>query len=161
VQAIGDKYFALLELSPKDGAEFDLGERLYIGDDSREKIDHIDRRIKHDWLTPTAKSELPEVLREMVESNEPEYVKFFNTAGSISTRQHKMETLPKIGKRHREEIIEERETTPFESFEDMRRRLHSIPDPVRIIVDKIIEELKGQSKYCLFTPSFDEGYRRR
>ncbi len=160
VQAVGDKFFSLLELSPKEGVAFDLGERVYIGEDSREKIDHIERRIKFDWLTPTAKSELPHVLKKIVEENEGEFLKFYNTSGSISTRQHKLETLPKIGKRHREEILEERNIKPFESFDDVRSRLKNTPDPVKVLVDKIVEELRGDSKYYLFTPLVED-YRRR
>jgi putative nucleotide binding protein len=157
VQGLGDKYFSLLELSPKEGADFELSERVYIGEESRQKIDHIERRIKYDWLTPTAKSELPHMIREVIEANEKEFLDFYNTAGTISTRQHKLETLPKIGRRHREEILQEREITPFQSFEDMRKRLTNIPDPVSVLVDKIVEELKGESKYYLFTPIVEEG----
>ena len=157
VQGLGDRYFSLLELSPKEGMDFELGERVYIGEESRQKIDHIERRIKYEWLTPTAKSELPHMIREVIEANEKEFLDFYNTAGTISTRQHKLETLPKIGKRHREEILEEREIQPFQSFEDMRKRLTSIPDPISVLVEKIVEELKGDSKYYLFTPLVEEG----
>lgn len=160
VQAVGDKYFSILELAPKPETEFELGERIYIGDDEREKIDHIERRIKYDWLTPTAKSELPHAIKEVIEKNEEEFVNFYNTAGTISTRQHKLETLPKIGKRHREEILDEREIKPFTSFDDMRARLKNMPDPQKVLIDKIVEELKGQSKYYLFTPLVDDYHRR-
>jgi putative nucleotide binding protein len=159
VQGLGDKFFSLLELSPREGESFELGERVYIGDDSRKKIDHIERRIKYDWLTPTAKSELPHIIKALIEENETEYLKFYNTAGTISTRQHKLETLPKIGRRHREEILDEREIKPFESFKDMRERLSNIPDPAKVLVDKIIEELKAESKYYLFTPLVEDGRR--
>ncbi|MFH1125921.1 MAG: DUF655 domain-containing protein [Candidatus Altiarchaeota archaeon] len=154
-QAVGESFFSLLELSPREGVSFTQGERVYIGEGARDTVDHIERRIKYEWLTPTAKSELPEILKAVVIEHEEQYVKFYNTAGTISTRQHKMECLPKIGKRHRQEIIEEREREPFKSFEDMHKRLKSIPDPARIIVDKIIEELKGESKYYLFSPITD------
>jgi len=160
VQAIGQKFFSLLELSPRPGVNFDLGEQVYIGEDDRDKIDHIERRIKYDWLTPTAKSELPHILKEIVLEREPDFVNFYNSAGTISTRQHKLETLPKIGKRHREEILEEREISLFESFEDMHRRLKNMPDPVKVIIDKIINELKGQSKYYLFAPLAEDYHRR-
>jgi putative nucleotide binding protein len=159
-QAVGDKYFSLLELSPREGISFELGERVYIGEESREKVDHIERRIKYEWLTPTAKSELPYILKGIVLENEKEFLNFYNTAGTISTRQHKLETLPKIGKRHREEIMAEREAKPFESFDDMRSRLRNIPDPVKVLVDKVIEEFKGESKYYLFTPLVNEFQRR-
>lgn len=150
-QVIGETFFSLLEVSPKEGLTLENGSRVYIGEDDRELVDHIERRIKYEWLTPTAKSELPYVLEQIVNDHEGKYVEFYNTAGSISTRQHKLEILPKIGKKHRSQIIEEREIDPFESFEDMRERLKNI-DPVRGIVDKIMKEFKGESKYHLFVP---------
>jgi len=154
-QAIGETFFSLLEISPRGDLSFAQGERIYIGEGTRDKVDHTERRIKYDWLTPTAKAELPVIVRDIIVSREPQYVNFYNTAGSISTRQHKLECLPKIGKKHRQEILEQREIEPFKSFEDMHKRLTSIPDPVKVIVDKIVEELKGESKYYLFTPITD------
>lgn len=155
-QALGELFFSLLELSPRDGATFEVGDRVYIGEGLREKVDHIERRIKYDWLTPVAKSELPIILRALVLENEETYIKFYNTCGSISTRQHKLETLPKIGKRHRQDILNERDILPFTSFSDMKKRVKHIPDPVKAIVDKIIEELREESKYLLFTPVVEE-----
>ena len=160
VQAVGEKYFSILELCPKEGESFELGDRVYIGDGPREKIDHIERRIKHEWLTPTAKSELSYVLTVIIDSGEKDFVDFYNTAGTISTRQHKLEILPKIGRRYREEILQEREIQPFQSFADMRGRLKNMPDPVKVIVDKIIEELKGESKYYLFASMTDDSQRK-
>ncbi|MCX6695028.1 MAG: DUF655 domain-containing protein [Candidatus Altiarchaeota archaeon] len=155
-QAVGEKYYSLLEISPKRDVMLSTGDRVYIGESTRDKVESIERRIKYEWLTPTAKSELPDVLEKIVIENEPQYVSFFNTAGTISTRQHKLELLPKIGKRHRQEILDERDAEPFKSFEDMRVRLKSVPDPVNVIVDKIVEELKGESKYYLFVPLVEE-----
>ena len=166
-QAVGENHFSLLEIIPKDNILLASGERVYIGEGSRDKVDHIERRIKYEWLTPTAKDELPEILKNIVVAREAEYVHFYNTSGSISTRQHKLECLPKIGRSHRQDILEQREIQPFTSFEDMmtrekivnnpdgtQKKVHmGIPDPARVIVDKIIEELKGESKYYLFTPA--------
>lgn len=149
-QAIGETYFSLLEIVPRSGMSFELGERVYIGEGVRDKVDHIERRIKYDWLTPTAKTELWFVLEKIVRDNESQFINFYNTAGIISTRQHKLESLPRIGKMHRQDILNEREKEPFKSFEDMHNRIKNIPDPVKVIVDKIVEELQGKSKYQLF-----------
>ena len=149
-QAIGEKYFSLLEIAPKQGVTFEPGERVYIGDGVRDKVDHIERRIKYEWLTPTAKSEVEPILEKLIKEHEEIYVSFYNTAGSLTTRLHKLEVLPRIGRRHRDEILAERSASPFKSFEDMAARLKTVPDPVKIIADKIIEELKGESKYYLF-----------
>ncbi len=151
-QAVGEKYFSLLEIVPRAGISFNQGERVYIGEGVRDKVDHIERRIKFDWLTPTAKTELPLILEKIIRENEGSFINFYNTAGIISTRQHKLEILPRIGKRHRQEILDERGREPFKSFEDMQKRIKNIPDPVRILADKIVEELQGKSKYLLFVP---------
>jgi len=149
-QAVGEKYFSLLEIVPKPGLSFEPGERVYIGEGARDKVDHIERRIKYEWLTPTAKSELETVLETIIKEQEQTYVNFYNTAGTISTRLHKFEIMPRIGRRHRDEILAERVLGPFKGFDDMATRLKNLPDPVKIIADKIIEELKGESKYYLF-----------
>jgi len=155
-QAVGEKYFSLLEITPKPGLILASGDRVYIGEGTRDKVDHIERRIKYEWLTPTAKVELPGILTTVIMADEKNYVDFYNMAGIISTRQHKLEVLPRIGKRHRQDILEERRIKLFESFADMQNRVRNLPDPVRVIVDKIIEEIKGESKYYLFVPLTSE-----
>lgn len=151
-QAVGEKFFSLLEVVPRKDVTFQPEDRVYIGEGARDQVDHIERRIKYEWLTPTAKSELESILEKIIKENEAAFIEFYNTAGTISTRQHKLEVMPRIGKRHRDDIIRERESAPFKSFEDMRSRLKNVPDPVKILADKIIEELKGESKYYLFVP---------
>jgi putative nucleotide binding protein len=151
-QAIGDKFYSLLEVVPKTNVVLESGERVYIGENVRDKVDHIERRIKYDWLTPTAKSELAIILAGIVKEDEAKFVEFFNTAGTISTRLHKLEILPRIGKRHRDDILRERDAETFKSFADMHERVKNIPDPAKVIAEKIIEELKGESKYMLFVP---------
>lgn len=154
-QAIGEEYFSLLEIIPRRGMSFEPGERVYIGEGTRDKVDHIERRIKYDWLTPTGKSELNIVLEKIVRDNEKKFVEFYNKVGIITTRQHKLEILPRIGKRHRQDILDEREREPFKSFEDMKTRVKNLPDPAKVIAERIIQELKGGEKYYLFVPVRD------
>lgn len=159
-QVIGEQYFSLLEVVPRKDIHFELGERIYIGGDVREKVDHIERRIKYEWLTPTAKSELPIILEQIVRDHEDVFIQFYNTSGTISLRQHKLERLPRIGKKHLRAILDEREKRPFKNFEDLHQRLKSLPDPVRVIADEIDIELKGESKYRLFVPVVREWSNR-
>ncbi len=160
-QVIGENLFSLLEITPREGAKFEVGEKVYIGEGVREKVDHIERRIRYEWLTPTAKSELPYILADMVQENEKRFVEFYNTCGAISPRQHKLERLPGIGKRHMKDILAERAAKPFESFEDLRKRVKNMPDPGKIIAQEIVDELKGESKYYLFVHLVDEERERR
>jgi putative nucleotide binding protein len=77
-QAIGEKFFSLLEVVPKTGVTLESGERVYIGENVRDKVDHIERRIKYDWLTPTAKTELGIILVDVVKEQGEKFVEFYN-----------------------------------------------------------------------------------
>ncbi|MBU4202086.1 MAG: DUF655 domain-containing protein [Candidatus Altiarchaeota archaeon] len=155
-QAVGEKYFSLLEVVPRKDITFKSGDEIYIGEGVRDKVDHIERRIRYDWLTPTAKTELKIILEEIIKGDEKRFVDFYNDAGTISTRLHKLECLPRIGRKHRQDILEERRVRPFDSFEDMHDRVSNLPDPVKVIAEKIIHELRGEDKYNLFVPLIAE-----
>ena len=153
VQAVGEKEFRLFELIPKPSAVLVVGERVYIGRDleKRDKIAQVYRKIRYDDLTPSAKAELPGILEQIVRKREAEFVRFFNEAAPITARLHTLELLPGIGKRMMWKIVEERRKKPFESFEDIERRT-KLKRPCKVIVDRIIEELKGVGvEFRLFT----------
>ncbi len=147
-QAFGEKQFVLMELSVKEGNPLELAERVYIGKGKRDKIDHVSRMLKYDDLTPTAKTELLYVIKESVKRNEKKFVDFINTCPSITPRLHTLQLLPGIGKALMWKIIEEREFKPFESFEDIEKRIHR--NIIDSIAKRIEDELKSPQKYYLF-----------
>ncbi|MEX2752324.1 MAG: DUF655 domain-containing protein, partial [Candidatus Freyarchaeota archaeon] len=114
------------------------------------KIDHVQRRIRYEDLTPTAKSELPFVIEKIVQLREKEFVDFFNNARPITTRMHQLKLIPGIGKKTMWLILEERKKEPFKSFENISSRVR-MPEPKKAIVNRIMSELKGEDKYYLFT----------
>ncbi|HYB92970.1 MAG TPA: DUF655 domain-containing protein [archaeon] len=150
VQVIGETYFTLLEAATRVGVNFSLHERVYVGKDSREKIEHITGRVNYDELTSTAKSELPTVIEEMIKNQEDRFVSFFNNAPAITPRMHALELIPGIGKKYMWQIINEREKKFFQSFADIQKRAN-VPDPAKLIAKRILEELTEESKYRLFT----------
>jgi putative nucleotide binding protein len=150
VQAIGEKYFALLELAPVRGASISVNEKVYIGPAKRDKIYYIVGRLKIDMMTETAKIQLQEFIEQAVGEREKEYVEFFNNAQAINTRLHQLELLPGFGKKHTQEIIEERKNKTFNSFEEIRERVKSIPDPKKSIEKRIWEEIIEAPRQRLF-----------
>ena len=162
VQALGPKYLALLELVARDGVKIDIGEEVYIGPEKREKIKFIKGRIDFQKLTATARNELKRNLEKIVEDKEDFFVNFFNKAGSITIRQHSLELLPGIGKKHMREILKQRSEKPFSSFKDIVERVTLMPDPKRLIVDRIIQEMNGGEKHYLFVkPMYHKKTNRR
>ena len=82
-----------------------FGERVYIGKDERDKIMLIKARIAYEELTQTAKNELPNMVMKIVKNDEKHFVDVFNNAGALNMRQHSLELLPGMGKKHLEAII--------------------------------------------------------
>ena len=149
---IGEKFFTLLEAVIKKDLELAAGDKLYIGKDLalRKEVERIRDRITYNDLTNSARNELKGVIKKIVLTREPEFVNFINKCGPITIRQHQLELLPGIGKKHLEEILTEREKKPFESFDDILKRIPHMLNPAEIIAERIIEELVG-SRYYLFT----------
>jgi putative nucleotide binding protein len=150
VQVVGEVFFTLLEAVVKPNAIINLHERVYVGKDQREKISHIIGRVGYEELTPTAKSELPAVIEEIVKLQELRFVEFFNKAQPITPRMHAFELLPGIGKKYMWQIVNERDKKPFASFKEIQERAN-VPDPVKAIVRRILDELTSDQKYRIFT----------
>jgi putative nucleotide binding protein len=150
-----------LEAVPK-GSELRVGESAYIGKGERDKISLIKSRLNYNDLTEGAKKELPEAISMIIRKNEKKFVDLFNNASSLNIRMHSLELLPNVGKKHLKAILEAREEKPFESFADIAARVPLLQDPIKLIVERIIEELKGNSRFYLLTkPPAAEHYDRR
>ncbi|MFP4111858.1 MAG: DUF655 domain-containing protein [Candidatus Woesearchaeota archaeon] len=149
-QAVGANYFVLLELVPKKDVFLQPYEDVYIGEGKREKIHHIRSKIPLDKLTGTARSELEFVIKDIVVKNEQRFMRFFNNARPLTTRMHQLELLPGLGKKHMWEIIDERKAGEFKNYDDLKKRIKLMPDPVKTIVKRILEELSGKEKHYIF-----------
>ena len=168
-QAITTTKFVLLELIPKEGKTINIGEKVYIGPGERDKIRSILGRIPYSKLTGTAVSELQKAVEEIVTENEKRFVEFYNKAESISIREHQLDLLPGLGKKSLWDFLEERKKGEFKSFEDIKKRVPSFPDPKKLIIKGILQELEGNEKKYLFVEVYipkprkfqRRGFRRR
>ncbi len=150
VQALGKDHFTLLELVPKKGVFLQPLHEVYVGDQKRDQIHHINGKLSLDKLTSTAREELEHVVKSLVIKEELRFVEFFNNAQPLSTRMHTIELLPGVGKKHMWEIVEERRGDPFKSFVDLKKRVKLMPDPEKAVIRRILKELEGTEKHLLF-----------
>ncbi len=149
-QAIGTSGLTLLQIVPRRGEKFEIGEAAYIGEGKREKVQYILGRCPREKLTETAKLELEGFVEDVVKKDEQRFVKFFNEAQAMNTRLHQFELLPGLGKKHTSSIIKAREERVFESFDDIRKRVPNIPSPEKLIEKRIMEELTEIKRHNLF-----------
>ena len=150
IQAIGTLTYRLLELVPKDGVYLKVGQKVYIGNDKRDEIQYIKRSLFPNKLSGTAKSELLYAIEDIIEEREEEYVKFFNVAGPITIRKHALELIPRIGKKHLQELLEERKKGEFKSFKDIEERCPYIGDVIKAIAQRIQIEIEGEDDFKFF-----------
>ncbi len=153
-QLLGEEKFTMLEATVKPGATLTVGEKVYIGKDEREKILLIKSRITYEELTTAAKGDLDAIVLRVVKENEKRFVDVFNSAGPLNIREHALELLPGIGKKHLEAILKAREQKKFESFADIATRIPQLQDPSRPIKERIISELKGDERFYMFTKPY-------
>lgn len=108
-------------------------------------------KIEYEDMSGSAQSELEYVVKDIVEENEDRFVSFYNEAQPITLRLHQLNLLPGIGKKLRNTILDERKRKPFESFDDLDERVPGFHDPVGVLVERILEEIKEDDlKYKTF-----------
>lgn len=150
-QAIGENNLTLLELVPRRGVSLEVGEKVYIGEGKRDKIYYILGRLQREKITETAKEQLAEFIKKIVKEKEQKFVNFFNESEAINKRIHQIELLPGLGKKYVKEILDKRKEKPFESFEDMKKRISNLPYPEKAVEKRILQELTTFERYNLFT----------
>ncbi len=149
-QAIG-KNFSLLELVPKEGVTLKPEEDVYVGEGPRDKIRYIKGPLDWNNLTTYAKSLIPNIVEKLVKEQESKFVEFFNKSGVITPRMHQLHLLPGLGKKHVIDLLDERRKKPFENYQDILHRVRLFPNPVKVIVQRILLEYQGNEKYYIFT----------
>ncbi|WP_407424653.1 DUF655 domain-containing protein [Methanobrevibacter sp.] len=156
-QAIGVDKFTLIEVTPKEGIDLDIHDKVYIGSGKRDKVNRVKGLLDFENLTATSRIELEYAIKEIISEKEDIYIKFFNEIDSLNIKMHKLELIPGIGKKHTQMILEEREKEPFKNFEDLKERVPLLGDPVDMLAKRVRLELdtttvkRGKSKYYMFT----------
>jgi putative nucleotide binding protein len=149
VQAIGEERLTLLELLAMENQELDVGEKVKIGKEGREKIISVLGKLTFEELSSESEAALPAVVEGLVKANEAKYVSYFNELQPLTPRLHGLELIPGIGKTFMREIISTREKKPFTSFDDIQQRV-GVHEPAKMIARRIVEELSGGSRINLF-----------
>lgn len=145
--AIGIETFELHECVLSDDAGVSIGDRVALDSESVDRT----RPISYDDLTSSARSELEYAIQAIIDEDEQRFVEYYNEAQPITLRLHQLNLLPGIGKKLRNNVLEERKRSPFESFEDLEDRVSGLHNPREILVDRIHEELREEDlKYRSF-----------
>ncbi|WP_433624799.1 DUF655 domain-containing protein [Halomicrococcus sp. NG-SE-24] len=149
--ALTEAEFRLLELTFDQDADSGIGDRVVVDPpEEREGVEEV-REIEYEDLSGTAQSELEHAVKDIVENDRQRFVDFYNDAQPITLRLHQLNLLPGIGKKLRNNVLEERKRQPFESFDDIEERVAGLHDPKGVLVERILEEVREDDlKYRTF-----------
>jgi putative nucleotide binding protein len=152
--AVDREDFRLCELVLVEDADISIGDDVDIeGARIIERVNHIE----YDDLPSGASAELDYAIEEIVEADEQRFVDFYNDAQPITLRLHQLNLLPGIGKKLRNNILDERKRSPFESFEEIEERISGLHNPEEVLVERIMEELREDDlKYRIFARHDEE-----
>jgi putative nucleotide binding protein len=149
IQALGEERLTLLEILAMNNVDFEIGERICIGKDNRSKVISVLGRLSYEELTSEGKSNIIAVVGKMIAENEKRFVIYFNELQPVTPRLHALELIPGIGKTFMRQILNERDRKPFESFEEIQKRV-GLREPIKLIARRIVEEISGGSRINLF-----------
>jgi putative nucleotide binding protein len=149
ITGIGEDRLTLLEILGMPNTEFEIGERIYIGKEGRTKVLSVLGKMSYSKISASAQSELPAVVDKIVKENEKRFIEYLNHAQPLTPRIHALELIPGIGKTYMKTMLEEREKKPFESFEDLQKRV-GLKEPTKQIAKRIMEEITGETRMNLF-----------
>ena len=149
IQAIGENRLTLLELLGSQNANFEIGEKVYIGKEGRNKIISVLGKLQYNSISQSAKNDLPSIVEKIVLSNEERFVSYINSAQPITPRIHSLELIPGIGKTYMMSIIRDREKEKFTSFSDIQSRI-GLKDIHKLVTKRIIEEIARETRMTLF-----------
>ena len=153
--ALGEAEFRLVEIALTDDAGVNIGDRVAI-DPPGEAVKDL-RDIEYGELSSAAESEVEHAIDRIIDEDTGRFVDFYNDAQPITTRLHVLNLLPGIGKKLRNNVLDERKRKPFESFEDVEERVSGLHSPREVLVERIVEELREEDlKYRVFARRADE-----
>ena len=88
-------------------------------------------------------------MENKIRKNEKRFVDYLNNAQPLTPRIHALELIPGIGKTYLNVLLQEREKKPFESYDDIERRV-GLKEPINNLKKRILEEISGETRMNIF-----------
>lgn len=144
---LGAPSFRLYEVTLDDDADVSVTDRVRLDGTAVSRY----RAVEFDDLTRNAAAEIEYAVEAIVDADEQRFVDFYNEAGPITLRLHQLNLLPGVGKKLRNNVLDERKRGPFETFEEISDRVSGLHRPREVVVERIVEEIRADDlKYRRF-----------
>ena len=147
--AIGEQRLTLLEILGVEDSNFEIGERIFIGKEGRTKIQSVLGKLYFERISTNAQTELPNIIENIVTTNEQYFIDYLNNAQPITPRKHSLELIPGIGKTYLKIMLDQIAKKKFTDYEDLENRA-GLKEPIKHLSKRIMEEITGKTQFHLF-----------
>lgn len=141
-------HFQFFDVILRSGENVPIGDSMTISSSRTNELKI--KQIGYNQLSDSAVSSLPEIVQEIVKISEARFIRFLNHARPLTSQMHQLQLIPGIGNKRLWQILEARKKSLFQTFEDFKDRT-GISDPILAFTNRIINEIKEEEKYFLFT----------
>ena len=145
---ISENHFQFFDVILRRGKNLVVGDSLSITSKNPSIIKVTS--ISYTQLSDSAVEETREIVKNIVKNSESRFIRFLNYARPLTTQMHQLQLIPGIGNKRLWQILEARKKSLFESYEDFRNRT-GFSDPILAFTNRIMNEIKEEEKYLLFT----------
>lgn len=144
---LGTDAFQLYKLTFVESTDASVTDRIGLDGPSVGRY----REVEFDDLTRNAAAEIEYAVADIVDADERRFVDFYTEAEPITLRLHRLNLLPGIGKKLRNNLLDERKRGPFETFEEVSDRVSGLHRPREVIAERVVEEIREDDlKYRVF-----------
>ncbi len=153
---IGSSNFTPLELNFKSETDIKKvipGDKLYVGEGSREVVKSIIGRAEPLDFEGNDHKFLQEIINKIISENETRFVDFFNNSEAYSMKRHSLSLIPGVGPKVLAFILKERKIKQINSINDLKERCeqNNVPFiPLSNLSKRIVLELCGKTKERIF-----------
>ncbi|PIU22163.1 MAG: hypothetical protein COT14_02555 [Candidatus Diapherotrites archaeon CG08_land_8_20_14_0_20_30_16] len=149
IYVLGNKKFTPLELSIKKDQNVELCEKVYFGDDKRDKIENVVKWISEKEFLQVSKSIALEAIEKIIIDRKEYYINFINENVLKDEFKNMLIRTLCVGPKTFIKIFDARKEKPFESIKDLEKRANT-KVVVKNIASKVYDEICGKDKFKIF-----------
>lgn len=147
---LGTQKFTPLELTLKNDQNVELSEKVYFGNDKRDKIENISKWITENEFLLASKNIVLEVIEKIILENKDYYLNYINDNILKDEYRNFLMRALCIGPKTYIKILNARKIKPFVSIEDLEKRANT-KVVIKNIAEKIYNEISGKDRFRVFS----------
>lgn len=150
VYVLGNKKFTPLQLSLKKEQNIEFCEKVYFGNEHREKVENIVKWISENEFLNVSKLIALEAIEKIITENKDYYINFINENIPKEEYKNLIQRALCIGPKTFEKIKKAQCEKPFECFNDLENRAGT-KVLIKNIAEKIYDEISGKDRFRIFS----------